>query len=71
MANGINRIIHEIWGTTMCGWDWIPLKGASGSQISIWNEDVVKVAEFLKSQRVLLVKLHCMIENCSGVGQCI
>lgn len=71
MANGINRIIHELWGSRMCGWDWIPLKGASGSLISIWNEEVIKVAEFLKSQRVLAVKLHCMIENCLGIGQCI
>lgn len=54
----VARIIHEVWGSQSCGWDWVPSGG--GGLISIWDDKVISGEVVVKSRRLLAIKVRSL-----------
>lgn len=58
-------MVFNVWGLRS-GWDWVPLEGSLGGLISIQNEDVIRMEDVQKSQRVLATNLLSTAEVLFG-----
>lgn len=46
--------LEELW--MGMGWEWVPLEEVYGDLISIWNNNLLRIKDVIKSQRVLATK---------------
>ena len=46
----------------------MPSEGASGGLISVWNDDILKMEDVLKNQRVLAIKFSCVRGGFTWIG---
>ena len=46
----------------------MPAEGASGGLISVWNDNILKMEDGLKTQRVLAIKFSCVGGNFLWIG---
>lgn len=42
IRTNIESVIHSVWGSRRCDWEWGPSDGASGGLIVIWNDELLR-----------------------------
>lgn len=63
VTKDIACIIQKLWGSRNCGWEWVPSEEVQGGLISVWNNNLLKSKDVIKSQRVLATKSWSSKDN--------
>lgn len=63
ISKDITHIIQDTWGSQSCGWEWVSSEWESGGLITIWNNNLLKVEDINRSQRVLAIKFRNIKED--------
>lgn len=72
VANNVGHIIHDVWGSCSCGWEWVPQVGAVGviypSRTTMWLwENMLKLQKFWQSRckMWMTISFRCQL-LCTG-----